>query len=459
MTEKSMGRLFWKIFLGFWLSLVVVSVAVGFAVNLYNQTRWDGLDDLAAGPRVDLALNAVAVALRHGGREAVAELLRDMPRRLRRQVLIVDSRGKDLFGNSVPAAALQRAREDIGESARARGLQRVQLADGAEYLLFIPGEPRGDGAAHRHPRDRPPFILWLISAGMTGLLFSAGLAWYLTRPVRHLRDASRLLAAGQLDTRVGPRIGARRDEIADLGRDFDHMAGQLQSLVNAQQRLLHDVSHELRSPLARLQVAIGLLRQNPENTRQTLGRIERESVRLDELVGQLLTLSRIEAGVSLTSESVDLTQLLHDIATDAQFESAHEGRNITLQCMDGLSVTGNYSALHRALDNIVRNALQYTPAHSSVEINAARTPAGDIHISVCDLGPGVSEDKLTALFEPFVRADDNAVREGYGLGLAIARRAVEAHGGHIRALNRQGGGLCVEVDLQDSNGPSGPADA
>jgi two-component system, OmpR family, sensor kinase len=442
-----MGRLFWKIFFGFWLSLVVISVAVGFAVNIYNQSRWEERDELAAGPRVELALNAVAVALRHGGRETVAELFEDMPRHLRRQVLIVDTQGKDLLGHTVPSAALQRAREDIGDTVRARGLRRVQLADGAEYLLFIPGETRGDAASHRHPRDRPPFILWLISAGMTGLLLSAGLAWYLTRPVRHLRDASRLLAAGRLDTRVGPRIGGRRDEIADLGRDFDHMAGQLQSLVNAQQRLLHDVSHELRSPLARLQVAIGLLRQNPENTGKTLERIERESGRLDKLVGQLLTLSRLEAGVRQPAEAIDLTLLLHDIATDAQFESAAAGRIITLHSEDGLSMIGNHNALHRALDNIVRNALQYTPEQSSVEISAARTPAGGIHISVCDVGPGVAEDKLASLFEPFVRADDNAVRDGYGLGLAIARRAVEAHGGRICAINRQEGGLCVEVDL------------
>ena len=442
-----MGRLFWKIFFGFWLSLVAISVAVGLAVNLYNQARWEELDELAAGPRAEIALNAVAVALRHGGRETVAELFQDMPRRFRRQVLIVDADGKDLFGHSVPAAALQRARQNIGDTMRARGLRRVQLTDGAEYLLFIPGETRGDGASHRHPRDRPPFILWLISAGMTGLLLSAGLAWYLTRPVRHLRNASRQLAAGLLNTRVGPRIGRRRDEIADLGRDFDHMAGQLQSLVNAQQRLLHDVSHELRSPLARLQVAIGLLRQNPENTGQMLERIERESARLDELVGQLLTLSRLEAGVSQPAETIDLTQLLHDIATDAQFESAAADRRITLHSEDELTVIGNHEALHRALDNIVRNALQYTPAQSSVEIGAARTPAGGIHISVCDVGPGVAEEKLASLFEPFVRADENAARDGYGLGLAIARRAVEAHGGRIRAINRQEGGLCVEVDL------------
>lgn len=443
-----MGRLFWKIFFGFWLSLVVISIAVGIAVNFYNQARWEEFDNLAAGPRVELALNAVAVALRHGGRKTVAELFENMPQHFRRQVLIVDTQGKDLFGHRVPYAALQRARQDIGDTTRVRGVQRVQLANGIEYLLFIPDEKRGDGTSHRHSGERPPLILWLISAGLTSLLFSAGLAWYLTRPVRHLRDASRQLASGRLDTRVGSRIGSRRDEIADLGSDFDYMAGQLQSLVSAQQRLLHDVSHELRSPLARLQVAIGLLRQNPEKTRQTLERIERESTRLDKLVGELLTLSRLEAGVRQPAVPVNLTQLLFDITTDAQFESAATDRKIILHCEDELTIVGNHEALHRSLENIVRNALQHTPAHSDVEINAARTAAGGIHISVCDAGPGVAEDKLSSVFEPFLRADDNMTSDGYGLGLAIAKRAVEAHGGCIHAINRKPSGLCVEVEFE-----------
>jgi two-component system OmpR family sensor kinase len=448
LAEKALGRKLTRFDRSIDMhTLVVISVAVGIAVNLYNQARWEELDNLAAGPRVALALNAVAVALRHGGRETVAELFEDLPQRIRQRVLIVDTQGKDLFGHRVPSAALQRARQEIGDTRRARGVRRVQLANGIEYLLFIPGETRGDGASHRHPRGRSPFILWLISAGLTSLLFSAGLAWYLTRPVRHLREASRQLASGLLDTRVGPRIGRRRDEIADLGSDFDYMAGQLQSLVNAQQRLLHDVSHELRSPLARLQVAIGLLRQSPEKAGQTLERIERESARVDRLVGELLTLSRLEAGVGQPAEPVDLTQLLCDIATDAQFESTAADRKIILNSEDGLTISGNHEALHRALDNIVRNALQYTPAQSSVEINAARTAAGGIHISVCDAGPGVAENKLSSVFEPFLRADDNITPDGYGLGLAIAKRAVEAHGGRIRAINREKRGLCVEVDL------------
>lgn len=444
-----MGRLFWKIFLGFWLSLVVISVAVGITVNLYNQARWEELDELSAGPRAELTLTAAATSLRHGGREAVQELFEATPRRYRSPLLIVNTQnGHELFDRDVPADALERAKQDIGAAQRAPGLRRVHIADGTDYLLFIPNQPRSDRAARHHSRDRTLFDVWLITAALTSLLFSAGLAWYLTRPVRHLRDASRQLAAGHLDTRVAPRIGQRRDEIADLGRDFDHMAGQLQSLVTAQQRLLHDVSHELRSPLARLQVATALLRQNPEKTEQTLTRIERESGRLDELVGQLLTLSRLEAGVSMPAESIDLTQLLKDITTDAQFESTVAEHNVTLQAEAGLTLNGNHEALHRALDNIVRNALRYSPAQSTVTISAARTAEDAIQISVCDAGPGVPEEKLASLFDPFVRADEQTNRDGYGLGLAIARRAVEAHGGRIYARNKQQGGLCMEVILK-----------
>jgi two-component system OmpR family sensor kinase len=346
----------------------------------------------------------------------------------------------------VPDAALARARQQIGDAARAPGLRRERLASGADYLVFMPGEPGLERGRRHRPPGRSPFMMWLLTAALTGLLFSAGLAWYLARPVRHLRDASRQLAAGRLDTRVGPRIGGRRDEIADLGRDFDHMAGKLQSLMNAQQRLLHDVSHELRSPLARMQVAIGLLRQNPDNGEQTLSRIERESGRLDELVGQLLTLSRLEAGVALPMERIDLTQLLQEIAADARFEAGASGRRLTLTVADDLSLTGNHEALHRALDNIVRNALRHTPEAAGVEIAALRTTDG-IRISVCDTGPGVAKDRLASLFEPFMRLDDQAPRDGYGLGLAIARRAVEAHGGRIDAMNRPEGGLCVTLEF------------
>lgn len=442
-----MGRLFWKIFLGFWLTLVLISAAVGLGVNLYNQARWAELDTLAAGPRAEFAVASVASALRHGGEQAVAALFDDWPRQRRTAVLVVDAQGKDLFGRTVPQTTLEQARDLIGSAQRAPGLRRAQAADGQEFLVFVPSAPRPPQKEHRHRSPRPLLPLWLGSALLASLLFSAGLAWYLARPVRHLRAASRLLADGDLAVRVGPRIGRRRDEIADLGRDFDHMADRVQSLVSAQQRLLHDVSHELRSPLARLQVAIGLLRQKPERLENALQRIERESGRLDDLVGQLLTLSRLEAGVQQEISELDLGELLQEIAADARFEAGGEERRLTLKLSGSLRLCGNREALRRALENLVRNAMRFTREGSTVEVHGGVTAGGDIRIGVCDAGPGVSADRLESLFEPFVRADEPEGRGGYGLGLAIARRAVEAHGGTIRASNRDTGGLCLVIEL------------
>jgi len=254
-------------------------------------------------------------------------------------------------------------------------------------------------------------------------------------------------------------LGRRRDEIADLGRDFDHMAARLQALVEAQKRLLHDVSHELRSPLARLQVAVGLARQQPERLESALERIERETARLDALVGELLTLSRLEAGVTGAPAGVlDAGELLEEIVADARFEAEAAGCRVELQLRGALAVHGRDELLRRALENVIRNAVRYTARDTVVEVSAARD-AVELAITVCDRGPGVPEAELDRLFEPFFRAERGAQRAGYGLGLAIARRAVEAHSGRIRASNRPGGGLCVEIRLPvGADAAASPAD-
>jgi two-component system OmpR family sensor kinase len=280
-------------------------------------------------------------------------------------------------------------------------------------------------------------------------LFSAGLAWYLARPLRHLRQASHRLAGGALDTRVGPAMGGRRDEIADLGRDFDDMAGRLQALVGAQRRLFADVSHEIRSPLARLQVAVAIARQQPERTAAALDRIEREARRLDDLVGEVLTLSQLETGVAGAGEEyLDLVGLLEEVVENARFEAEAAGRRVELRADGEMVVNGRAELLRRALENVIRNAVRYTGPSTAVEVSANRdASAGLVTVTICDRGPGVPETDLTAIFQPFYRAGEPG-REGHGLGLAIARRAVEAHAGRIRAFNRPGGGLCVEIVLK-----------
>lgn len=445
-----MGRLFWKIFLGFWLTLVVTGAGVGALVYAYNQARIAEATDVAAGPRSELLVAAMAAAAAHGGARAVEALVADFGPR-RSPVLVVDDAGRDVLGRAVPPAALAAAREQLGSADRAAGVRRVRAPDGRSLLVFAPAPERAARAprARLRPRMLPDdrLALQLGVALVASLVFSAGLAWYLARPVRHLRAASRRLADGALETRVGPVLGGRRDEIADLGRDFDHMAARLQALVGAQRRLLHDVSHELRSPLARLQVAVGLARQQPARVEAALERIEREAARLDSLVGELLTLSRLEAGVTgAPFEALDAGELLEEVAADARFEAEAAGCRVALRLPGALTVRGHAELLRRAFENVLRNAVKYAGRGTEIEATAARDASG-VTLTVCDRGPGVPEADLARLFEPFYRAESGTERAGYGLGLAIARRAVEAHGGAIRAANRAGGGLCVEIRL------------
>nr|MBP7446334.1 HAMP domain-containing protein [Zoogloea sp.] len=279
------------------------------------------------------------------------------------------------------------------------------------------------------------------------VLFSALLAWYLSKPIRSLRWALGAVAEGRLDARVRPLLGGRRDEIADLAEDFDRMAQQIQTLVGAQRRLLHDVSHELRSPLARVQAAVGLMRQDPAKLDVTVSRIEREAVRLDELVGQLLTLSRLDTDRRDTPrEPVDLIDLASAIADDARFEAHALGRDLRFEGRGEAEALIWGELVQRAFENVIRNAVKYTADGTFVEVSALAD--GDVfRLRVGDRGPGVPADELESMFEPFHRGSNTGGASGFGLGLAIARRAIDAHGGAIHALNREGGGLLVEITL------------
>jgi two-component system OmpR family sensor kinase len=429
------GRLFWKIFIAFWVALVAAAVGSGTVVWLQRAGADAAPKEFAAGARggIDMA----AAMLRDDGVEALRGWMQH--RRHPAPLYIVDEAGRDVLGRPVPEAALARAREIVrrrGDSFRARS---VVGAGGERYLVFAPVQP-----GMRLP-PRPLLEPWqLIAIGLaTSLVFSAALAWYLARPIRSLRSAFDGVALGRLETRVSPQIGSRRDEIADLGRDFDRMAAQLQSLIDAQRRLLHDVSHELRSPLARLHAAIGLARQDPRRLEASLERIEREAARLDELVGEVLTLARLEGGTaSGPEETVDLADLVANIAADARFEAEAAGRSVRLESDDEVRVRGRAELLHRAVENVVRNAVKYSFPGTTVEVKLAA--AGErARLSVIDRGPGIAPGEEERIFEPFYRG----AAGGFGLGLAIARRALAAHGGGIRAANAEGGGLRVDMEL------------
>lgn len=316
------------------------------------------------------------------------------------------------------------------------------------------------------------------AAVLCSFLFAAWLAWSLTRPVRTLRQALDAAARGKLDTRVAGKMGRGRNEITALGRHFDHMIEQIQRLLTSQRRLLHDVSHELRSPLARLQAASDLARQNPARLQDSLDRIDRETARLDQLIDQALTLSRLEAGTS-DEEPVafDLGRMMQDIVADADFEAQTRHVQVKLHCeaeAGALEVFLREELIHRACENIIRNAIKFTAEHTVVDVllsapsplsaspasggqdGAAAEPEGDspadpssdgICLQVMDRGPGVPAGQIDRIFTPFFRAQSAQGFDGYGLGLAIVQQAVMLHRGRIRARAREDGGLIVAIWL------------
>lgn len=300
-----------------------------------------------------------------------------------------------------------------------------------------------------------PFLFDLGVQAVIFLVVGGGicylLAWRLTAPVRQLRQAVQQLADGDLTARTGIAAGQQGDEITDLGRDFDRMAERIETLLVSQKQLVRDISHELRSPLARLQIALGLARRKAAaDTEQALDRIEQEAGRLNGMIGELLTLSLLDNGAALSqTEQVDLGELMDEVAQDADFEAAGSACQVLLSAQAGPQVTGNRELLRRAIENVVRNGLRYTVAGSAVELLLEQDQQNHAVIRVRDHGPGVPEAMLEAIFQPFCRVAEARDRQsgGTGIGLAITARAVALHGGSVTARNRPEGGLEVEIRL------------
>jgi two-component system sensor histidine kinase CpxA len=291
------------------------------------------------------------------------------------------------------------------------------------------------------------------------------LARYLTAPIRDLQSAARRFANGELKVRVGSHVCDRRDEIADLGRDFDMMAEQIEKLMISQRRLIRDISHELRSPLTRLSVALELARQHGEQkTAESLDRIGREAEKLNELIGQLLGLSRLDSDSErLEKIQIDLTELIEKIIQDVDLEAERGKCSVRFSCREEIILEGVKDLLRSAVENVIRNAVRHAPEGSEVEVSLGSHRQNEdafVLIQVRDHGPGVPAGEIQNLFRPFFRVADARERAsgGSGLGLAIAERAVHLHGGTIRAANASGGGLLVEILLPVLENPESTID-
>ncbi len=468
--------LFTRIFLWFWLAIMLVGGALVASESRdirQTRARWNRVTADAFGVYAFSAADAHEDDQQWESREYLA----DLEQRTGVRAWLIDQTGREVSGykpraraahSPAVAARLQRLAD------RARLSQRTEFEPLGNVILAARAAPPINGKRYVLVGELPiarfgslavepqAQIAHLLAVFVTASVVCWGLGRYLTGPIVTLRAATQRLAAGDLTARAGDSLGKRNDELADLSRDFDRMAAQIGGLLDeqnhlmrAQRRLLGDVSHELRSPLARLSVAIELARDHLEDDDKpaiaaTLDRIERETARQSELIDRLLTLARLESGLQARGEvSVDLAALLQAVAADANYEARPHRRGVRVTQSEVCTVLGTPDLLRSALENVVRNAVRYTPENTEVEVSLCRAPSETALVRVADRGTGVPEAELEDIFRPFHRTSSARDRAsgGAGLGLTIAARAVELHGGQIRARNAAGGGLEVEIQL------------
>jgi signal transduction histidine kinase len=472
--------LFLKVFLWFWLAMVLVISALALTTYATRTEPTPHPPQFIQSILMAYSQSAVEIFEREGP-TALDSFLQRMESEAHIRARLFDAGGAELTGRDTTPDEKELAARVIKTGDPASRLlggmaieARPEPARGGGSYAFVATLPFGprmlpgsQGPPRSFQRFMPPgpfnFLLGESSAAfvarLLAVILTAGvlcylLARYIVSPVVKLRSVTRQVSGGDLSARVGPLLGKRRDELADMGRDFDAMAAQVEALMSAQQRLLRDISHELRSPLARLGVALDLLRKRtgPEAASH-LARIERESGRLNEMIGQLLSLSRWEAGADgMREQPVDLAALVRDVAEDANFEARGQNRSVEMDECEECETAGTPVLLRSAVENVVRNAVRHTPEGTTVKVSLRCRHEGDggeAVLSVRDEGPGVPEESLSEIFRPFYRVDDSRTREtgGAGLGLAITERAVRLHGGAVTAANVPGGGFVVEIRL------------
>ncbi len=458
-----MRTLFLKIFVWFWAAMALLGTAIILFVTTMPIEPVRPPPPRGGPGNLDFQARTAALIFEREGRDALAAYFQRMGRRRPGRTFLFDAQGNDVLGRPAPPGSKQ-----LVEHAEASGEREFEVSGSALQSARAVISPSGNRYVLLHEiprRSRAGLLIRLLSAEpkvqilrLSIIVLASGLVCYwlarqLTSPVGKLRTATQKLARGDLSVRVGAAT-AGHDELAELGRDFDLMAERIESLMAAQRGLFRDVSHELRSPLARLNIALELARQRSgEAAGSALDRIEREVERLNELIGQLLSLARMESGTEgIEKESVPLSDLLREIAADADFEARNRGCSVRFVARQECTLRGNARLLRSAIENVVRNAVHHTAEKSEVELALACQDSGGNSaavVTVSDRGPGVPKEALSNLFRPFFRVAEVPDREsgGTGLGLAITQRAVELHGGTVSAENAPGGGLRVEIRL------------
>ena len=442
-----MHSLFSRIFLLFLLAMTLI-VGSSIATTFTIASRENESAEFQRRP--SLAIQASEV-LAHDGVAALRNWL-DINKTVigDRELFVVGPDGQDILGRRLPEGASRRlgmSREPApGNFRPSRAAPQIVASDGAIYTVFTtPRRPSVFGAL-----SLPAISFTILGIALVvSALTSWWLAEHLTAPIRRIQAGARALASESLDVRVSAGLEERKDELAVLARDFDAMADQLRANRGATTQLLRDISHELRSPLARMRVALGLARQPPADLSRQLDRLEREIERLDAMISQVLKLAHLHGTDALQQrERFDLGEVIEELVRDANFEGAVKNCRIDLQGMTESALFGSRELLRSAIENVLRNAVRYSPNDTAVQMTVSKSDGG-LEMLIRDHGPGVPAAELERIFEPFYRVAESRDRDsgGEGIGLAITSQVMKAHGGSAQAVNAPNGGLEVRLRL------------
>lgn len=410
----------------------------------------------------------VLAELDRGGVPAASSYIESFERDTGLRACLFDLSGTPIVGKDCDTFARVRSHAARSRSAVfgvRYGIVRVALVlpgnirpgnvgpgSGRRLYIFATELPAGPRAAFG--MDRAAVALRFVVAFSVSGFICYLLTIYLTGPVLRLREAAQQLAQGKMSTRAATAIERRGDELGALARDFNTMADRIEELISRQRQLIFDISHELRSPLARLNVALDLAKGGKAGE-LPFEHMESDLARLNEMIGRLLTIAKLDAASmqvamsSVDKTSVDLTEIVSRIVEDAGFEAQKRDVVVTFAAEEHHQVHGNAELLHSAIENVVRNAVHYTAVGTSVEISLKLEGASQLLLEIRDHGPGVPENDLGRIFQAFHRVAEARDREsgGVGLGLAIADRVIRIHGGTIRAENVQPPGLKVLIEI------------